>query len=65
MGFFYSNNHGNKVFGYKFTIKFGKPSPVEDKCETWAKNVLSCLDKLGVRVETPFDNDPNKDKHIL
>ena len=65
MGFFYSNKNGNKVFGYKLTIKFGKASPVEDKCETWAKYILSGLDKLGVEVQTPFDQDPNKDKRIL
>jgi len=65
MGFFYSNNNGNKVFGYKFTIKFGKASPLEDKCETMAMNIVSCLEKLGLRVEKPFDNDPNKDKRLL
>lgn len=65
MGFFYSDKGGNKVFGYKFTIKFGKGSPNEDKYETWAKNLLSCLDALGVEVKGPYDDDPNKDKHIL
>jgi len=65
MGFFYSNNKGNKVFGYKFTIKFGKGSKAETTCERLSSSILSCLEKFGVKVETPFDNDVNKDKRFL
>ena len=65
MGFFYSNNNGNKVFGYKFTIKFGKGSPAENAAERLAESVLKCLDQFGVTIKTPFDNDVNKDKRIL
>ena len=65
MGFFYSNNNGNKVFGYKLTIKFGKASSKEDQVEAWANRLLSALGQIGVEVKGPFDNDPNKDKHIL
>jgi len=65
VGFFYSNKNGNKVFGYKFTIKFGKGSPLEDRCESMAYNIVNCLEKLGLSVIKDSDQDPNKDKHIL
>lgn len=65
MGFFYSNNNGNKVYGFKLTIKFGPASPKEDKVEAWAQRLLSCLGQLGVEVKGPYDDDPNKDKHII
>lgn len=65
MGIFYSNRNGNKVVGFKLTIKFGPASPKEDQVEAWAQRLLSTLGQLGVEVTGPFDDDPNKDKRIL
>lgn len=65
MGFFYSDKNGNRVFSFKVTFKFGKGSPADEKSEKVANTVLTILEKLGIKVSGPFDNDPNKDKRLL
>lgn len=66
MGFFYSDKNGNRVFGYKFTIKFGSGNhEKEDAVNSLAGKVVTVLEKLGVTFERDSDNDPNKDRRIL
>lgn len=66
MGFFYSDKNGNRVFGYKFTIKFGKGNhEKEDLTNSFATKVVTVLEKLGVTFEKADDNDPNKEHRIL
>ena len=66
MGFFYSDKNGNRVIGYKFTIKFGSGDhKKEDATNSFAGKVVTVLEKLGVKFESEADNDPYKDNRIL
>lgn len=66
MGFFYSDKHGNRVVGYKFTFKFGKGDhSTEDSTNLFATTFVTMLEKLGVSFESDADNDPNKDRRLL
>jgi hypothetical protein len=66
MGFLYSDKNGNRVVGYKFTIKFGSGDHhKEDSVNSFAEKFVTVLEKLGVTFESDADNDPNKDRRIL
>lgn len=66
MGFFYSDKDGNRVVGYKFTIKFGNGNhKTEDAVNTIATNFATLLERFGITFERDSDMDPNKDRRLL